>query len=169
LLHDPVYREKYALNLVREFPRIPYYPHFWHWSNWGKALMNMHMGYEAVRSFPLKRIDVPDEKARKTGHEPKPILRADREANTIAIDTETTLTGIPPEAWEYKLANRSALDWVLDQYKEKTPKDPTIREKFNTYRFADYKENVIGLLERVTTVSIETVKIVLAMQAATRN
>ena len=120
------------------------------------------------RSFPLKRIDVPDEKARKTGHEPKPRLRADREANTIVIDTETTLTGIPPEAWEYKLANRSALEWVLDQYKEKPPKDPTIREKFNSYRFADYKESVIELLEKVTTVSVETTKIVHAMKPAAR-
>ncbi|MEO8587795.1 MAG: hypothetical protein ABI432_00350 [Flavobacteriales bacterium] len=34
------------------------------------------------------------------------------------------------------LGNRTALEWVLDQYKEKTPMDPTIREKFNTYRFA---------------------------------
>jgi predicted helicase len=66
------------------------------------------------------------------------------------------------------LGNRSALEWVLDQYKEKTPKDPTIREKFNTYRFADYKENAIDLLCRVTTVSVETQKIVEAMGKAAR-
>ncbi|MCK7496171.1 MAG: hypothetical protein MZW92_38490 [Comamonadaceae bacterium] len=59
---------------------------------------------------------------------------------------ETTLAGVPPEAWTYRLGNRSALDWVLDQYKEKKPKDPTIREKFDTYRFADHKERVIDLL-----------------------
>jgi hypothetical protein len=35
---------------------------------------------------------------------------------------------------------------VLDQHKEKKPSDPTIREKFDTYRFADYKERVIDLL-----------------------
>ena len=99
--------------------------------------MKTHMEYEAARIFPLRRGDVLDDKARKTGHKPKPILKANREANTIAIDTETTLTGIPSEAWEYKLANRSAIEWVLDQYKENTPKDVTIREKFNTYRFAD--------------------------------
>ena len=56
----------------------------------------------------------------------------------------------------------------LDQYKEKKPKDPTIREKFNTYRFADYKEKVIDLLARVTTVSAETVRIVDAMRNALR-
>ena len=58
----------------------------------------------------------------------------------------------------------SALEWILDQYKEKKPKDPTIREKFNTYRFADYKEKVIDLLMRVTTVSVRTVAIVESMR-----
>jgi len=66
------------------------------------------------------------------------------------------------------VGNRCALDWVLDQYKEKKPKDPTIREKFDTYRFADHKEKVIDLLARVTTVSVETVCIVAAMKAAGR-
>ena len=49
---------------------------------------------------------------------------------------------------------------MLDQYKEKKPRDPTIAERFNTYRFADYKEQVIDLLMRVCTVSVKTVEIV---------
>ena len=57
---------------------------------------------------------------------------------------------------------------MLDQYKEKKPKDPTIREKFDTYRFADYKEKVVDLLARVTTVSVETERITQAMKAAAR-
>jgi predicted helicase len=67
---------------------------------------------------------------------------------------------VPPEAWAYRLGNRSAIDWVLDQHKEKKPKDPTIREKFDTYRFADHKERVIDLLARVANVSSQTVRIV---------
>lgn len=59
--------------------------------------------------------------------------------------------------------NRCALEWILDQYKVKTPKDPTIRAKFNTYRFADYKDKVIDLIARVTRVSVETMRIVGAM------
>jgi len=57
---------------------------------------------------------------------------------------------------------------VLDQYKEKRPKDPTIRAKFDTYRFADHKEKVIDLLARVTTVSVETMRNVDAMLEAKR-
>ena len=81
------------------------------------------------------------------------------------LDADTQLTGVPASAWDYQLGNRSAIDWVLDQHKEKAPKDPTIREKFNTYRFADHKETVIDLLQRVTTVSVETMKVVEAMRA----
>jgi len=68
----------------------------------------------------------------------------------------------------YRLGNRSAIDWVLDQHKEKTPRDPTIRAKFNTYRFADYRESMIKLLAKVITVSLETVKITEAMRALNR-
>jgi predicted helicase len=73
------------------------------------------------------------------------------------------LTGIPKEAWEYRLGNRSALEWVLDQYKQSKPSDPTIAKKFNTYKFVDYKKEVIELLKKVCTVSVETMKIVRQM------
>jgi predicted helicase len=66
------------------------------------------------------------------------------------------------------LGNRSALDWVLDQHKERKPKDHTIREKFDTYRFADHKERVVTLLARVARVSVETVRLVSALKAGPR-
>jgi predicted helicase len=169
VLHDPIYREKYALNLKREFPRIPFYADFWQWADWGKALMDLHIGYETVAPYPLTRVDLPDEKARAAKQSPKAMLKADKQTGCIVLDSETTLRGVPPAAWEYRLGNRSALEWVLDQHKEKKPKDPTIREKFDTYRFADYKEKVIDLLSRVTTVSVRTVEIVEAMRLAKRS
>ena len=134
VLHDPIYHEKYALDLKREFPRIPFYPDFWRWAEWGEALLALHIGYETVEPWPLERIDTPDGK-RKRPVAPKALLKADKSAGNIQLDSETQLTGFPAEAWTYQLGNRSALEWVLDQHKEKTPKDPTIRERFNAYRF----------------------------------
>jgi predicted helicase len=166
VLHDPAYREKYAQNLKREFPRIPFYADFWAWAEWGEKLMALHIGYETVKPWPLKRVDTLDKTANKSGVAPKAILKALKETGVIVLDSDTQLTGVPPEAWDYRLGNRSALEWILDQYKEKTPKDPTIREKFNSYRFADYKDHVIDLLQRVTRVSVETQKIVTEMRAA---
>jgi predicted helicase len=166
VLHDPIYRKQYAIDLKRELPRIPFYDDFWKWADWGEKLMGLHTGYETVEPWPLERIDAPDEKSRKAGLPPKTLLKADKKAGIIRLDSETQLTGLRPEAWTYTLGNRSALEWVLDQYKEKTPRDPTIRGKFNTYRFADHKEQLVDLIKRVTRVSVETVQIVEAMRTS---
>jgi predicted helicase len=158
VLHNPAYRTKYELNLKREFPRLPYYEHFKQWAGWGKELMELHINYEQAKPFALKEITSTTKAEHKKttkqlfakAEEPEPLygskekikvkLKADKEKGIIEIDELTTLTGVPKEAWAYKLGNRSALEWVLDQYKEKKPSDPTILEKFNTYRFADHKE-----------------------------
>ena len=70
--------------------------------------------------------------------------------------------------WAYRLGNRSVIDWVLDHHKEMTPRDPKIREKFNSYRFADYKESCIDLIAHVVTVSVEMVATTGAMKALGR-
>jgi predicted helicase len=168
VLHDPVYRETYALNLKREFPRVPLYPDFKRWRDWGQALLDLHIGYETVAPFPLERLDARDPK-RAEDTTPAVKLKSDAETGVIVLDADTQLSGVPPRAWDYRLGNRSAIDWVLDQHKEKTPKDPTIREKFNTYRFADRKEAVVELLGRVVAVSLATVDIVEAMRALPAN
>jgi predicted helicase len=158
VLHFPAYRKKYELNLKREFPRIPFYENFKVWSNWGKVLMDLHINYETVKPFSLKESTVSEIE------NPKCKLKADKEKGTIILDEVTTLSGIPSEAWAYKLGNRSALEWILEQYKEKKSSDPTILEKFNTYKFANYKPQVIDLLKRVCTVSVETMKIINEME-----
>ncbi len=168
VLHDPVYRETYALNLKQEFPRIPLYPDFKRWRDWGQTLLDLHIGYETIAPFALTRTDTPDPR-RAEGTTPVVKLKSHPENGIVILDADTQLSGIPTEAWRYRLGNRSAIDWVLDQHKEKTPKDPTIREKFNTYRFADYKEQVVDLLARVVTVSLETVAVTDAMSALPAN
>ena len=157
VLHDPAYREKYHLNLKREFPHIPFYDDFAQWAAWGKALMELHLNYETAEPYPLERSDADNVT------NPKAKLKADKTSGQILLDSQTVLSGVPSEAWDYKLGNRSAVEWVLDRYKEKKPRDPTIRERFDTYRFADYKEEVIDLLQRVCTVSVGTTAIVQEM------
>ncbi|MBD3558741.1 N-6 DNA methylase, partial [Planktothrix sp. FACHB-1355] len=75
VLHNPAYRQKYELNLKRDFPRLPFYDNFQQWVNWGKKLMDLHINYETVAPYPLKRIDLPIENNRLT---PKAKLKADK-------------------------------------------------------------------------------------------
>ena len=151
VLHHPAYRASYEINLKREFPRLPFYGDFRQWAKWGRALMELHLDYEQVAPFALQRHDrnavagvndpghnkqadlMPDERlrpARLPDEKPKlkPKLKADKAAGTIEVDATTTLGGIPPEAWACQLGNRSALEWVLDQWKEHKISDPTVAE-----------------------------------------
>jgi len=188
VLHQPEYRQKYEQNLKREFPRVPLYADFWKYAAAGEKLMDLHLHYESPQKItslkrdviftPLQRKDIDLEvfkaskagKKKKTGDTDKevskvastftvyPILKI-RDGN-IEIDELTTLLNVPAQALAYKLGNRSAIEWILDQYKPYKSDDKTIQEKFNTYNFAEYKEQVIDLLQKVCWVSMETMKIV---------
>jgi predicted helicase len=38
------------------------------------------------------------------------------ERSALVVNKSLTLGGIPEECFEYRLGNRSALEWVIDQY-----------------------------------------------------
>jgi len=72
------------------------------------------------------------------------------------------LKGIPLETYEYRLGNRSALEWVIDQYQVSTDKRSGI---VNDPNRADDPEYIVRLIGQVITVSLETMKIVKALPA----
>ena len=59
VLHDPVYRHDYAVDLLREFPRLPFYRDFDAWKRMGQQLLDLHLGFETVEPYPLKREEHP--------------------------------------------------------------------------------------------------------------
>ena len=158
MLHDPHYRTAYAQNLKRDFPRLPFYADFGWWAAQGAALLALHLGYETAEPYDLSAVrSLP-------AHGPfKVRLKADPAAGCIVLDDTVSLHGIPEAAWRYRLGNRSALEWILDQYKERSPKDPTLAAQFDTYRFADHAAHVMDLLARVCTVSVQTMAVVDAL------
>lgn len=164
IFNDPKYQEKYKFNLQRKFPRIPLAKNFDKWVQMGRKLYDLHVGFEDARPYPLKRTYKKTIKNNTKLRLEKP--KNDTNDLSIVIDDQTTLEGIPKNVLEYKFSSKCALEWILEFYKEskneikeKSCDDPKIREKFNTYKFVDYKEHVIDLLQKVTTVSIDTVKI----------
>lgn len=153
LLHHPTYRERYAANLKRELPRIPYAPDFHGFANAGKQLADLHLNYEQQPEYPLKFIEndqVPlDWRVEK--------MKLSKDKTQIIYNEFLTLSGIPPEVFQYRLGNRSALDWVIDQYQIKTDKRSGI---VNDPNRLDDEQYIVRLIGQVITVSLETVKIV---------
>jgi predicted helicase len=165
LLHEPAYRAEYATNLKQDLPRIPLRADFAKYATIGKELLELHTGFESVEAYPLKRVDSRLRGNDATGdlfekHEPKAFCRLSKDKTAIELDEITTLEGLPLEALEYRLGIRSAVEWILDQYRPKKPKDPTIAEKFDNYRFSHHKEAVIELIGKVITVSLKTNELV---------
>ncbi|MFN4795444.1 MAG: type ISP restriction/modification enzyme [Pseudanabaena sp.] len=153
LLHHPHYRQRYAANLKRELPRIPFAPEFHPFAISGKRLTEIHINYEQQPEYRLKHIenkDLPiDWRVEK--------MRLSKDKTQIKYNDFLTLTGIPPETFEYKLGNRSALDWIIDQYQVSTDKRSGITNDPNRL---DEEEYIVRLIKQVITVSLETVKIV---------
>jgi predicted helicase len=153
LLHHPHYCQRYAANLKRELPRIPFAPEFHPFAIDGKRLTEIHINYEQQPEYRLKHIenkDLPiDWRVEK--------MRLSKDKTQIKYNDFLTLTGIPPETFEYKLGNRSALDWIIDQYQVSTDKRSGITNDPNRL---DDEEYIVRLIKQVITVSLETVKIV---------
>jgi predicted helicase len=153
LLHHPHYRDRYAANLKRELPRIPFAPEFHPFAIAGKRLTEIHINYEQQPEYRLKHIenkDLPiDWRVEK--------MRLSKDKTQIKYNDFLTLTGIPSEALEYRLGNRSALNWIIDQYQVSTDKRSGITNDPNRL---DDEEYIVRLIKQVITVSLETVKIV---------
>ncbi len=153
VLHHPLYREKYAANLRRELPRIPFAPKFWPFAEAGKKLAELHVQYENQPEYPLQKIESEDQPLNWQVEK----MKLSKDKIQIIYNDFLILAGIPEETFEYRLGNRSALDWIVDQYRVKTDKRSGI---VNDPNREDDPQYIVRLIGQVITVSLETVKIV---------
>ena len=157
LLHHPTYREKYKMNLKRDLPHIPFAEDFWGFANAGAALAELHINYESAPKYDkLKYIETPG----------VPIdwcvekMRLSKDKTQLKYNDFLTLDGIPAEAFDYRLGNRSALEWVVDQYRVKIDKRSGIVNDPNREAEPRY---IVDLIARVIHVSLKTVEIVVKL------
>ncbi len=127
---------------------------FWAFVKAGRDLANLHVNYEQQREYPLERV----EKGQLNWRVQK--MRLSKDKTTLVYNDFLTLKGIPAETYEYRLGNRSALEWVIDQYQVSTDKRSGI---VNDPNRADDPEYIVRLVGQVITVGLETMKIVKAL------
>lgn len=84
-------------------------------------------------------------------------MRLTKDKTAVIVNPSLTLAGIPPETFEYRLGNRSALEWVIDQYQVTEDKRSGLRSDPNR---EDDPEYIVRLVDQVVHVSVETVRIV---------
>ncbi|MDQ5826885.1 MAG: N-6 DNA methylase, partial [Chloroflexota bacterium] len=156
VLHSPEYRAKYAANLKRDLPRIPFVPapDFRTYVRAGADLATLHRDYESAPEYPLQRLenrDVPFSWRVEA-------MKLDSERTALRYNASLTLSGIPPEVFDYKLGNRSALDWVIDQYRVSTDARSGIRTDPNNPDDPQYILRLIGQVVYVSQQTVNTVR-----------
>ena len=141
------------MNLKRDLPHIPFAPKFWEFVEAGRWLAEIHVHYEDQPQYKLDLIETPDMPLDWRVEQ----MRFSRDKTQIRYNNFLTLAGIPAEVFQYRLGNRSALEWVVDQYRIKTDRRSGIENNPNR---ADDEEYIVGLIRKVIGVSLETVGIV---------
>jgi predicted helicase len=163
LLHSEDYRREFAADLKRMLPRIPKLTDpadFSAFAAAGRALSELHIGYERADLYPVELDDrIPwDLRVTKMRYGGK---AGNWDRTVIHVAPGVTIGGIPVEAHEYKLGSRSALDWILERYQVKTDKASGLVNDPNDWGTEHGNPAyIIELIQRIVTVSVESVRIV---------
>lgn len=158
LLHSEEYRTRFANDLRKELPRIPFAKDFWAFSKAGRELAALHLNYESIEPWPLKEESHGDFRATKMRFLRKGIR------HTILYNSTCTLSGIPDEAYEYIVNGKSAIEWLMERYAVTTDKASGIVNDPNTWCAEQGKPRyIIDLVKRIVRLSLETRHIVKAL------
>ena len=161
ILHSPEYKQRFAADLKKMLPRIPYAADFHSFSTAGRNLAQWHLNYENIEPYPLEEFKselyLEDKdylvSKMKFGVKNKAI-----DKTTIIYNSKITLSGIPLQAYEYIVNGKPALEWIMERYQLTRDKDSGITN--NPNHWSDDPRYIIDLIKRIVRVSIESVKIV---------
>lgn len=165
-LHSKEYRTKYAADLKKMLPRIPFVEKkedFWAFSKAGRQLANLHLHYETVE--PISGLDVKftGDMGNEYGYFSVEKLRfpSKDKKDTIIYNSHITISGIPEKAYEYIVNGKSAIEWIMDRYQVTVDKDSGIKNDCNDWAKEHKKPRYIyDLILSIINVSCQTVDIV---------
>ena len=160
VLHAPDFRARFAHDLAKALPRIPFAADFQAFAQAGVALAALHLHYETGPQYPLT--------PQVTGTGPLFTRRAmglaGENNSVLVVNDHLRLAGIPPEAHRYQVNGRTPLGWFIDRYRITTDKHSGIRNDPNAW-FPD-EAAFIAAVERIVHLSVETVRIVEGLPGA---
>ena len=156
ILYSKEFRERYANDLKKSFPRIPNVKNKEKYIEVGRKLADLHLNYESVP--PYEEVEViyktsnPSYKVTKMKHPRRGVL------DTIVFNHDITITNIPEKAYEYIVNGKSAIEWIINQYQVKTDKKSCIMDDPNLY--SENEKYIFNLLLSIINVSVQTVDLV---------
>ncbi|MDB9491192.1 DEAD/DEAH box helicase family protein [Dolichospermum circinale CS-534/05] len=161
VLHSPEYKQRFASDLKKMLPRIPFTADFWTFSQAGRELAYWHINYETIEPYELEEfkkelyLDEEDYRVEKMVFGKN---KNGLDKTIIIYNSKLTLSQIPLEAYEYIVNGKSALEWIMERYKVTKDKDSGIINDPN--HWSENPRYIVDLVKRIVRVSLETVRIV---------
>jgi len=170
VLHSPEYKKRFESDLKKMLPRIPFAKDFWAFSKAGHELAQWHLNYETVEPYPLQQssehLDLGDKELYQVRKMTFGKTNGKEDKSIIIYNSKIRLGGIPPDAYDYIVNGKPALEWVMERYQVTADKDSGIKNDPNDWAAEhDDPQYILNLVKRIVTVSVETVKIVKSLPA----
>lgn len=190
VLSSPKYQKEYEENLKIDYPRIPLYKNFDRFVELGKRLIKLQTEFDKVENEktrgcnPLRpnenahnglqphcysateKINLKIEKDFKYMPEDFSMIKLNKEKGIIIFDGKNRIENIPKKAFDYKIATKSAIEWVINYFSnknlrpDKEPDHKTLIENgLNSYDYKNIREYLFELIPKVINISVETVDI----------
>ena len=163
ILHAVKYRGRFANDLLKELPRIPFAPDFHLFAEAGNELMALHIGYESCEEFPLA-VESKTHGDLEANHfliGTRSMRFAGKDRTVLVVNDHVRVTGIPAAAHRYRVNGRTPLEWFIDRYRVKKDSKSGIINDPNGW-FEDLRD-LITAIRRIVHVSITTTRIVEAL------
>lgn len=162
LMHSPEYKTRFAANLKKELPRIPFAQDFWAFSKAGRELADWHINYESIDPYPVQEsaADMLEDKTSFYRVQKMQFAKKGKEKDktTIIYNSRIILSNIPLQAYDYIVNGKPALEWLIDRYQVTIDKKSGIKNDPNDW--SEDPRYIIDLVKRIVRVSLESVRIV---------
>ena len=160
VLHAPAYCERFANDLAKGLPRIPFAPDFHAFADAGRRLAELHLGYESCEEYPLETLFAqpgePGPERYRIGT--RAMWFTDGDRGVLIVNDHLRLAGIPAEAHGYVVNGRTPLEWFIDRYRITRDRESGIVNDPNGW--FDDPRDLVTAFRRIVHVSVETVRIV---------
>lgn len=159
MLNSKEYRRKYHNDLLKDYPHVPIVKDKDKYVEIGKKLISLHLNYEQVPVYSNVRVlkNYNDFSVEKMNFGEKANSK-EKDKTTIIFNKYISIKNIPMKAYDYVIGGRSAIEWIMDQYRVTKDAKSGIMDNPNDY--SDDPKYVFDLLLRIINVSVQTVDLI---------
>ncbi len=169
ILHAPEYGNRFANDLSKGLPRIPFASDIKGFAEAGRKLADLHLNYETGPEYPLEAVAANGGQLASDHHRitERQMKWLDHERTTLKVNEHLHLSGFPPETHEYVVNGRSPVGWFIDRYRIKKDRSSGIVNDPNGW--FERPEDLVTAFRRIVHVSVETVRIVKGLPSPIRD